>query len=413
MPALAWDVDKEGIPKHERPPMLSAEHRAIVRSTVPLLEQGGEALTTHFYRILLDEHPEVRPYFNQANQATGEQPRALANGVLMYARHIDRLDALGDLVGAIISKHVSLRIRREHYPVVGASLLRAIREVLGADIATDAVLEAWGVAYQQLADILGDAEEVIYDRVASSPGGWRDGRAFVVAHKVQESDEITSFHFVPADGGTVIVHEPGQYIGLRLQVGDQDARRNYSLSAASDEKGYRISVKRVPGGLVSNYLHDHINVGDSVELFPPSGHFVLEHNDRALVLISGGVGITPTLAMLQAALATERPIHFIHSARHGGVHAFRDVIDGLAAKHPRLRRYYCYETPRTGDAEPDATGFLDKDLLAAWLPSADAMDAYYLGPKPFMKAVRRALRDLGVPDARAKFEFFGPASSLD
>lgn len=393
--------------------MLSAEHRAIVRSTVPLLEQGGEALTTHFYRILLDEHPEVRPYFNQANQATGEQPRALANGVLMYARHIDRLDALGDLVGAIISKHVSLRIRREHYPVVGASLLRAIREVLGADIATDAVLEAWGVAYQQLADILGDAEEVIYDRVASSPGGWRDGRAFVVAHKVKESEEITSFHFVPVDGGTVIVHEPGQYIGLRLQVGDQDARRNYSLSAASDEKGYRISVKRVPGGLVSNYLHDHVDVGDSVELFPPSGHFVLEHNDRALVLISGGVGITPTLAMLQAALATERPIHFIHSARHGGVHAFRDVIDGLAAKHPRLHRYYCYETPRTGDAEPDATGFLDKDLLAAWLPASDAMDAYYLGPKPFMKAVRRALRDLGVPDARAKFEFFGPASSLD
>jgi len=121
--------------------MISAEHRAIVSSTVPLLEQGGEALTTHFYRILLDEHPEVRPYFNQANQATGEQPRALANGVLVYARHIERLEALGNLVGEIISKHVSLRIRREHYPVVGASLLRAIREVLGADIATDAVLE--------------------------------------------------------------------------------------------------------------------------------------------------------------------------------------------------------------------------------------------------------------------------------
>jgi nitric oxide dioxygenase len=393
--------------------MISAEHRAIVRSTVPLLEQGGEALTTHFYRILLDEHPEVRPYFNQANQATGEQPRALANGVLMYARHIDRLEALGDLVGAIISKHVSLRIRREHYPVVGASLLRAIREVLGADIATDAVLEAWGVAYQQLADILANAEQDIYDRVASSPGGWRDGRAFVVAHKVRESDEITSFHFVPADGGAVIVHEPGQYIGLRVVVGAQDMRRNYSLSAASDERGYRISVKRVPGGAMSNHLHDEVQVGDTVELFPPSGHFVLEHNDRALVLISGGVGITPTLAMLQAALATDRPIHFIHSARHGGVHAFRDVIDGLAAKHPNLRRYYCYETPREGDAEPDATGFLDKDLLAAWLPATDAMDAYYLGPKPFMRAVRRALRDLGVPDVRAKYEFFGPASSLD
>ena len=393
--------------------MISAEHRAIVRSTVPLLEAGGEALTTHFYGILLDEHPEVRPYFNQANQVTGEQPRALANGVLMYAKHIDRLEALGDLVSTIISKHVSLRIRREHYPVVGASLLRAIREVLGADIATDAVIEAWGAAYQQLADILAGAEEDIYDRVAKSPGGWREGRAFVVAHKVRESDEITSFHFVPADGGQVFTHEPGQYIGLRVHVGEHDMRRNYSLSAASDERGYRISVKRVPGGAVSNHLHDDVNVGDTVELFPPSGHFVLDHSDRALVLISGGVGITPTLAMLQAALATDRPIHFIHSARHGGVHAFRDTIDELAARHPNLRRFYCYETTRDGDPAPDATGFLDKDLLAAWLPAADAMDAYYLGPKPFMKTVRRALRDLGVPDERAKYEFFGPASSLD
>ena len=393
--------------------MISAEHRAIIRSTVPLLEAGGEALTTHFYGILLDDHPEVRPYFNQANQVTGDQPRALANGVLMYARHIDRLEALGGLVESIVSKHVSLRIRREHYPLVGTSLLRAIREVLGADIATDAVIEAWAAAYGQLAGILAGAEEDIYARVADAPGGWRDGRAFVVADKVTESEEITSFHFVPADGGAVFEHAPGQYIGLRVVVGGHDMRRNYSLSAAPHERGYRISVKRHPGGAVSNHLHDHVHVGDTVELFPPSGHFVLEQSERALVLISGGVGITPTLAMLQAALATDRPIHFIHAARHGGVHAFRETIDALAERHPNLTRYYCYESVRDGDPAPDATGFLNKELLAGWLPAANELDAYFLGPKPFMKAVRRALRELGVPDQRAKYEFFGPASSLD
>jgi len=393
--------------------MISAEHRAIIRSTVPLLEARGEALTTHFYDILLDENPEVRPYFNQANQVTGDQPRALANGVLMYAKHIDRLEALGDLVGAIVSKHVSLRIRREHYPLVGASLLRAIRDVLGADVATDAVIEAWGVAYQQLADILAGAEEDVYARVASAPGGWRDGRDFVVVAKIPESEEVTSFHLVPTDGGAVYAHAPGQYIGLRVQVGGQDMRRNYSLSAAPDGRGYRISVKRHPGGAVSNHLHDHVHVGDTIELFPPSGHFVLEESDRALVLISGGVGITPTLAMLQAALATDRPIHFIHAARHGGAHAFRDTIDELASRHPNLTRYYCYESVREGDPAPHATGFLDAELLGKWLPHADAMDAYYLGPKPFMQAMRRALRTLGVPDDRAKYEFFGPASSLD
>ncbi|NID16368.1 NO-inducible flavohemoprotein [Luteibacter yeojuensis] len=393
--------------------MLSPEHRALVRATVPLLETGGEALTNHFYRILLGEHPEVRPYFNQANQITGEQPRALANGVLMYAKHIDRLEALGDLVDVIVNKHVSLRIRADHYPIVGRCLLRAIREVLGPDVATDEIIDAWGAAYGQLAGILSGAEATIYDAVAEAPGGWRDGRAFRVIEKVRESDEITSFRFAPVDGQPVYAHAPGQYIGLRVHVHGVDSRRNYSLSAAADGVGYRISVKRVAGGAVSTFLHDDVQVGDTVELFPPSGHFVLEENERPLVLISGGVGITPTLAMLERALPSGRPIHFIHSARHGGVHAFRDTIDSLAASHPQLRRYYCYEKPRTEDVGHEASGYLDRNLLAAWLPGTTDIDAYFLGPKPFMKAVRKALRDLGVADARARYEFFGPASSLD
>ncbi|MET0937550.1 MAG: NO-inducible flavohemoprotein [Luteibacter sp.] len=393
--------------------MLSEAHKAIVRATVPLLEAGGEALTTHFYKILLDENPEVRPYFNQANQLTGEQPRALANGVLMYAKHIDQLEALGDLVSIIVNKHVSLRIRRDHYPIVGACLLRAIREVLGEQIATDDVIEAWAAAYGQLADILAGAEEVVYDGQEKAPGGWRDARAFRVVAKTRESDEITSFRFEPADGGTVITHEPGQYIGLRIDVNGQDMRRNYSLSAASDGHGYRISVKRQPGGAVSNFLHDHVHEGDLVDLFPPAGHFTLQHSERDVVLISGGVGITPTLAMLDAAMKADRTIHFIHSARHGGVHAFRKTVEDLAQGYPKLKHYFCYEVEREGDPQPHATGFLDRDLLAAWLPAAHAMDAYFLGPKPFMKAVHGALRDIGVPAANARYEFFGPTGSLD
>lgn len=116
--------------------MLNAEQRAIIKATVPLLESGGEALTTHFYKMMLSEYPQVRPLFNQAHQASGDQPRALANGVLMYARHIDQLEQLGGLVGQIINKHVALQILPEHYPIVGSCLLRAIEEVLGKDIAT-------------------------------------------------------------------------------------------------------------------------------------------------------------------------------------------------------------------------------------------------------------------------------------
>ena len=90
--------------------MLTEAQRAIVKATVPLLETGGEALTKHFYGIMLKEYPEVRPLFNQAHQASGDQPRALANSVLMYARHIDHLEKLGNLPAQIVHKHVALQV---------------------------------------------------------------------------------------------------------------------------------------------------------------------------------------------------------------------------------------------------------------------------------------------------------------
>jgi nitric oxide dioxygenase len=298
--------------------MITAAQRAIVSSTVPLLEQGGEALTTHFYKMLLAEHPEVRPFFNETHQAKGDQPRALANGVLMYAKNIDRLEAMGPLATQIVNKHVALQVMPEHYPIVGGCLLRAIRDVLGAEVATDEVIDAWAAAYGQLADILIGAEKQLYDAQAATPGGWRGAREFTVVRKVRESAEIASFHFAPADGGALMDFAPGQYIGLLLRVDGKDIRRNYSLSAAPNGKTYRISVKREPGGVASNYLHERVQVGNTLQLLPPSGEFVLAESDRPVVLISGGVGITPTLAMLEQALATGREVVFIHCARNGG-----------------------------------------------------------------------------------------------
>nr|WKF56517.1 Flavohemoprotein [Paraburkholderia busanensis] len=393
--------------------MLSPEHRAIVKATVPLLETRGEALTWHFYDMLINGNPEVRPLFNQANQASGTQQRALANGVLMYARHIDQLDQLGGLVARITHKHVALNILPEHYPIVGRCLLQSIRDVLGAEIATDTVIAAWAAAYQQLADLLTGAEESLYARKAAAPGGWRGTRVFRVARKVRESDEITSFHLRPADGGALLAFEPGQYIGVRLVIDGEEARRNYSLSAPADGREYRISVKREPDGKVSNHLHAHVEENATLDLFAPSGDFTLRAGDKPLVLISGGVGITPTLPMLHAALETGRPVHFIHSARHGGVHAFRDSVDRLAARYPQLKRFYCYEQRRAQDADAHGTGYLDEALLDRWLPRSRDVDAYFLGPLPFMKAVKKHLKTLGVPESQSHCEFFGPAAALD
>ncbi|WP_085594890.1 MULTISPECIES: NO-inducible flavohemoprotein [unclassified Pseudomonas] len=393
--------------------MLSVQDRAIIKSTVPLLESGGEALITHFYRMMLSEYPEVRPLFNQAHQASGDQPRALANGVLMYARHIDQLDQLGDLVAKIINKHVALQILPEHYPIVGSCLLRAIAQVLGSEIATQQVIDAWAAAYNQLANILIGAEAAIYDEKAQAPGGWRGAREFKLVRKVQESAEITSLYFEPADQGPILAAEPGQYIGLQLFIDGQEIRRNYSLSALSDQGQYRISVKREAGGLASNYLHDQCPVGSSIMLFPPAGEFTLQASDKPLVLISGGVGITPTLPMLEAALATERPVHFIHCARNGQVHAFRQWVDALAERYPQLKRFYCYAEDDGVSPAADNLGLLTQDQLAQWLPEQRDLDAYFLGPKGFMAAIKRHLKALGIPEQQSRYEFFGPAAALE
>lgn len=392
--------------------MLTEAQIRIIKATVPLLESGGETLTTHFYGIMLREYPQVRPLFNVAHQASGTQPRALAGGVLAYARHIDQLNALGPLVARIVHKHAALQVLPEHYPIVGTCLLRAMREVLGPEIATDEVIDAWAAAYGQLAELLIGAEEQVYAENESKAGGWRGARPFWVARKVPESEEITSFYLEPVDGGAVAEFVPGQYIGLRLVLDGEEVRRNYSLSAAPNGKSYRISVKREPGGRVSNHLHDQVHEHDVLELFAPAGDFVLTGSDRPLVLIGAGVGVTPTLAMLEASLPSKRPVHVIHCARHAGVHGFRDWLNDLTAEHPQVKGFVCYSEPREGDIA-DGTGLLTENHLRQWLPDTRDVDAYFVGPKPFMALVKKLLLGLGVPETQARYEFFGPAEALE
>lgn len=210
---------------------------------------------THFYRTMLGEYPEVRPLFNQAHQSQ-RRPAAGAGQWRADVRQAHRPVAGTRPAGGQGGEQACLlQVLPEHYPIVGTCLLRAIREVLGEQIATDEVLEAWGAAYQQLADLLIEAEESVYAASAQADGGWRGVRRFRVARKQAESEEITSFYLEPVDGQPLLAFQPGQYIGLRLDIDGEEVRRNYSLSAASNGREYRISVKREAGGRVSNYLY--------------------------------------------------------------------------------------------------------------------------------------------------------------
>ena len=391
--------------------MFSTRTIALIQATVPLLKARGEEITRHFYRTMLDEHPELKAFFNEAHQAQGTQARALAGAVLAYASHIDRLETLAPALPRIIQKHVALGVQPEHYPIVGGVLLRAIRHVLG-DVATDEIIAAWAEAYGALARLLIDAEEAVYAQTAAQPGGWRGERTMRVMRKVRESDIITSFYLVPTDARPLPAFRAGQYLTLALDIHGRRLRRNYSLSDGPHQPWYRISVKREDGGMASNWLHDQVEAGALLQVQPPAGEFTLDNQaQRPLLLVTGGVGITPAMAMLEVAAPSGRPIRFIHAARHGGAHAFRERVDELARAHRNVEVVYVYDEPRAGD-RPHAVGRVDRELLARHMPADRDVDVYLLGPKPFMRAVYAHGLALGVQAAQLRYEFFGPAEDL-
>lgn len=145
----------------------SAQSIAIVKATAPAIEQHGVAITTAMYARLF-RNADVAALFDRAAQDSGEQPRRLAAAILAYARNIDKLGNLGTAVQRMVARHVETGVKPEHYPLVAEALLPAIREVLGADIATDEVLAAWGEAYWMLADILIAAEAQAYEDAAAA-----------------------------------------------------------------------------------------------------------------------------------------------------------------------------------------------------------------------------------------------------
>ena len=391
--------------------MLDSNTIEIIKATVPALEIHVNAITEHFYPLLFEQHPEVIPYFNQTNQRKGTQPKALANAVVAYGANIDELGNLSDAVKKIVHKHASLGIQPEQYDAVGSCLLQSIKAVLG-EAATEEVINAWAAAYGQLAQILIDAEEVVYTNNENLPGGWRGEREFIVVNRVDESAVITSFYFEPKDGLGVPTFEAGQFITIVLDdVDGLSVRRNYSLSDAPGKSYLRISVKREPQGTVSNYLHDQLEVGDTVKLLPPCGDFTLHKNDRPLVLLTGGVGITPAISMLNTEAGSGRNIHFIHAALNTSVHAFKSHVDKLSEDYDHISPFYVYSEP-SQSCTPHANGFINRDMIQKQLPDDLDVEFYFLGPKPFMASVLKIAKEIGLPETQIHYEFFGPEEEL-
>jgi ferredoxin-NADP reductase len=253
---------------------------------------------------------------------------------------------------------------------------------------------------------------------ASAPLAWRGFRTVVVAASREESADVRSFEFAAENGSALPPALPGQYVMVRMRP-DPDApavTRSYSLCSAPGTPTYRIGVKN-ERGLASGFLHQSVREGSRLEISAPRGSFTLGAGETPVVLISAGVGVTPMLAMLHGAMATNattsRPIWWLHSAHDRTHHSFAKEADDLLATLRGAHRCVMYSRPAAGDAlgqDFDRSGHLSLGLLHEIGIPRDA-DFYLCGPPQFLEDFQKGLAAWGVPWPRVHVEVFGAVAT--
>ncbi|MFD6417143.1 globin domain-containing protein [Streptomyces sp. NPDC060194] len=387
--------------------MLSEQAVPVVRATLPAVGGAIGEITERFYARLFEAHPVLlRDVFNRGNQATGDQPKALAASVATFAvALLEHPDTRPDVMLArIANKHASLGVTAEQYKVVHEHLFAAIVEVLG-DAVTPEVAQAWDEVYWLMANALIALEARLYAEAGVESGDvWRSVR---VAARREETPDAVSLTLTAADGAPLPASRPGQYVSVRVQLPDGARQiRQYSLSSAPGRPEWRITVKRAvgdPAGEVSHHLHAHAAAGDVLEVSAPFGSLVLPAGDGPLLLASAGIGGTPLLAMLDhlAATGSDRTVVVVHADRTPAAHAHADELRSLVDRLPGGSLHLWYEEPGDSGARAGHT-----DVSALDLPAGAT--AYLSGPLPFLRAVRGDLIAAGVPAADVHYEFFGP-----
>lgn len=235
-----------------------------------------------------------------------------------------------------------------------------------------------------------------------------------VTERVQESQNVISLRLKVVEGAFQ-PFEAGQHLPLRLDLPERKLATYTISSDPADHSGYRISVKIEPNGKGgSRFLHA-AQVGARLPAERPRGKFVLADDEQPVLLLTGGIGITPALSMLCVlARQPERPAFFVHACQSAAEHSFADEVAEIAARAPNVQTFAAY----TDGAEVDViegrcqgTGLLSREILRDLLP-LDAYHVYLCGPDGFMSAMRAALVSLGVPDEDIHQETFGSAASL-
>ncbi|SDX46937.1 NO-inducible flavohemoprotein [Flavobacterium degerlachei] len=396
---------------------MNAIQKELIKATVPVLKSNGNDLITYFYQRMLSNNPELKNIFNMANQASGKQQNALTAAVLAYAENIEDPSVLINVLKSIGNKHVSLNIAPEQYDIVGNHLIASIKEVL-ADAATEELLEAWTCAYTELAQIMIGIEAEMYKKDSLKKGSWLGWRKFTIAKIVEESDEVKSFYLQPEDGKDIADFFPGQYLSVKTFIPElgYEQPRQYSISTSFNNEYYRISVKKekginaIPDGIFSNVLHTK-KVGETIDVSAPAGVFYADPESiNPLVLISGGVGATPLMSMVEAnkvSLQKNKTV-WVHSCRNENVHAFKDTIEELNSQENWLTSYVFYETlpeykTNAIEGRVDLHTYKEEIII-------DGAKYYICGPELFIKKQFQSLIELGVTRDAIFYEEFGPQS---
>jgi glycine betaine catabolism B len=243
--------------------------------------------------------------------------------------------------------------------------------------------------------------------------------ALVVANIRSETHDVKTFRLVAPSGGDIpFTHQPGQYMNLSLTVRGQNVRRSYTIASAPSQRGYvELTIKRDPQGTASCHLHDTVCVGDTIRIGAPAGKFSFDgKNGGAVLLIAGGVGITPLMAILRYLTdhAWTGEIFFVNAIRTRADWIFQQELRDLAIRfsNVHIKTYFSQEVPHGTNGMPadrweEKAGYIDAVGLKEFVPNITAIPIYLCGPDSMMKAVRQLLTSsLGIRQERILTEEF-------
>jgi ring-1,2-phenylacetyl-CoA epoxidase subunit PaaE len=240
--------------------------------------------------------------------------------------------------------------------------------------------------------------------------------ALRVAEVVPETNEANSIRFaIPPELRERFAFRAGQHLTLRATIGGEEVRRNYSLCTAPDDQDWMVTVKRIGGGLFSNWIGDQLKAGDTLEVMPPHGSFTTDFDpakSRHIVGIAGGSGITPVMSLIKTTLKFEpnSRLTLLYGNRDSSSVIFLEALAGLKDKYLRRLEIYHFLDQEEQDIEL-FNGMLNRERLEeaipALVPDAADVDAWFIcGPGPMMDAAEGVLLDRNIPKERIHIERF-------